>query len=375
MILLRNVAGAALTSWWAYSHVQRVRLRPKFEAMQVISELRNPDGDLSRVIPNTTSTWAKSYTFPPPTQPRRRQRPWWWFWRQRRSRNNSNDDDDDLEWHYWLGSKNAPPKDSFCRFTSEMCCVLDTNEKPAKLVSIWGKGRKTPNNSIQELIRQKRRNNNKISNKPTITEDLATFVTIQKRCEKAKPIIITSDYDASSLDGSYTYCYRDYVSNEEFSSILCQRGCIDNLLVRFRKSSQLDIINADDDEGGITSTTSSSTKKNDELKCRLRDHIALGGFVPATIQWDGHLNSESETNNQIEIEWDSVRIRLGWNSKLLGHTFRKLDKIYDARSQPWLLKVPAYTKNNDNDNDSTADNSNNILICYREGHGNLIFAR
>ena len=197
------------------------------------------------------------------------------------------------------------------------------------------------------------------------------------QCQDCTSPSRTTTIDNIIVDGSYRFCYRDYVNHEETFGLLCQRWTLIRFLFRPALAGEL----------VISTTTTSNSNKGDspERLCSLNEKGLMFGFIPTRIRWDGQItkshlsdydntttNTSSSSNSKdlvASIEWDRTEMRIGW--KRFGTTIDRPTVAEKLRVDPWRIKLPS------DDGDDVSDNfsSGDILCLLREGKGHLIFAR
>lgn len=152
-----------------------------------------------------------------------------------------------------------------------------------------------------------------------------------------------------TIYGSYGFCFRDYVNNEELMFLQCQRWSIELLLLRpTRQTGQLIVQN---DGASI-----------------LRETGIVFGVLPICIEWKGRLVHGRVDNNMpdsdvVKIDWETTLVRLGWHG-LWAKTIHRPEAAEKLRKDPWVLHLPP-------DNTARGD----VVVFHREGVGKLAYAR
>ena len=161
----------------------------------------------------------------------------------------------------------------------------------------------------------------------TIEEDVLKRMNWMKKVNECVPI-------KDSVEGSYTFCFRDYVNHEELMGMMWKRYGIEGFLF---KPSRADKLTIDKDS-----------------KCTLFAKSKMFRFIPISIEWEGELKEGA-------IDWTSTSLTMGW--KKFGKFFDKPAAAEKLRKDPWVISVPK--------DDSTGD-----ILCFdRVSVGNLVFAK
>jgi len=190
-------------------------------------------------------------------------------------------------------------------------------------------GRKQATNvSLRELVAEK-------STMMEIEEDVFKRMNWSEEINSCVPV---KDLDGKEenprIEGSYSFCHRDYVNHEELMGMMWSRGGIESFLF---KPSRADVITVDKDS-----------------KCVLSAKSKLLRVVPISITWEGKLESGT-------INWYSTSLTLGWES--FGKYFDKPPAAEKLRKDPWHVAIPK-------------DDSTGEILCFdREGKGHLVFAQ
>lgn len=188
-------------------------------------------------------------------------------------------------------------------------------------------GRRKPTDlTLRELVSEK-------STMIEIEEDVFKRMNWSKRIDECVPIKKTQ-IKKNQIEGSYSFCHRDYVNHEELMGMMWKRGGIESFLFKPSRAGELVV--------------------GKDLKCVLTERSKLFYIIPICITWEGTLKDGS-------IHWDTTSLMLGWEN--FGKLFDKPPAAERLRKDPWHISVPK--------NDSTGD----ILCFEREGKGHLVFAR
>ena len=184
-------------------------------------------------------------------------------------------------------------------------------------------GRQEPTNlSLRELVAEK-------TTMMEIEEDIFKRMNWQNKIEECTLI---KDQKDAKVEGSFSFCYRDYVNHEELMGMMWTRGGIEGFLF---KPSCADVLTVDKD-----------------AKCTLKASSKLFRIIPISITWEGKLEEGT-------INWTTTSLTMGWES--FGKFFDKPAAAEKLRKDPWII--------------STLKDERDILCFDREGKGNLVFAR
>lgn len=160
-----------------------------------------------------------------------------------------------------------------------------------------------------------------------IEEDIFKRMNWVKKIKECVPI-------QSSVEGSYTFCHRDYVNHEELMGMMWKRYGIEGFLFKPSRAGVVEI--------------------GKDSKCTLTERSRMFRFIPICIEWKGELKEGS-------IDWTSTSLTMGW--KKFGKFFDKPAAAEKLRKDPWRISVP--------EDDSSGD-----ILCFdRESVGNLVFAK
>lgn len=189
-------------------------------------------------------------------------------------------------------------------------------------------GRRKPSTlSMQELVYEK-------STMIEIEEDIYKRMNWNDRIDECTPMKHGEMKNHPKIEGSYSFCYRDYVNHEELMGMMWKRGGIEAFLF---KPARAGVITVDKDS-----------------KCVLTERSKLFYFIPIFITWEGLLKDGA-------IEWNTTSMMLGWEK--FGKIFDKPSVAERLRKANWNILIPK--------DDSTGD----ILCFEREGKGHLVFAK
>ena len=204
----------------------------------------------------------------------------------------------------------------------------------SKKHAIYGRRGKEPTKlSLRELVSEK-------TTMMEIEEDVFKRMNWNEQIEDCVPIVSSGDEgksttkNPSQIEGSYSFCHRDYVNHEELMGMMWKRGGIEGFLF---KPSRSDVATIDN-----------------KGKCVLSAQSKLFRFIPISISWEGKLENGT-------IHWYTSSLTLGWEG--FGKIFDKPAAAEKLRKDPWHISVPK--------DDSTGD-----ILCFdREGKGHLVFAK
>ena len=278
-------------AWIAYSIWQRRQLKSVFAAMQLLSETRRPHGDSehAKAIAKTSLRLVR---------------------------------DMPEGWNFVAGDPMAQGGPIY-RAGNKVACQFNADE------SLYGLYvPKLPQAlSLPEII----------SKRPYgtyIEEDIASRANYMMHAQNSKS---NNNYNGTcSFRGTYEWCFRDYVTQEELFGMLASRSCIEKTLFFPQQIGRITV--------------------KDDGSCTLHEQSLLFGFVPLQILWYGKIN------HQAAIAWETTCIRLGW--KNYGKTFFKPQASERLRKDKWFVRYPlGYEQNGD------------FIVLYRENHGNLVYAR
>lgn len=188
---------------------------------------------------------------------------------------------------------------------------------------------KPTNLSLRELVAEK-------TIMMEIEEDFFKRMNWSEKIEECVPIKDQQKDKGSnpSIEGSFTFCFRDYVNHEELMGMMWTRGGIEGFLF---KPSRADQVVIDKDSNCVLSASSK-----------------LFRIIPISITWKGKLEEGT-------INWYTTSLTMGWES--FGKFFDKPAAAERLRKDPWHISIPK--------DDSTYD----ILCFNREGKGHLVFAK
>jgi hypothetical protein len=167
--------------------------------------------------------------------------------------------------------------------------------------------------SLQDLVAQH-------PSIPYIVEDSRTRLAWMKALQAAN-----SKFQLRN--GSYFFCFRDYVNHEEWLFMLARRWSIDVMLMKTVAPGQLVV--------------------QDE-KCLLRERGVLLGFVPIKIEWQGRIKEN-------RIVWETTWVRIGY--EWFGKTIDKPQVSERMRVHNWLIS-----------------GLDDIVVLHRLGQGRLVYA-
>ncbi len=189
-------------------------------------------------------------------------------------------------------------------------------------------GRREPTNlSLRELVAEKTKT-------IEIEEDVLKRINWSNKIEECLPVKDNLDL-ACTIDGSYHWCYRDYVNFEELMGMMWKRFGIEGFLYKSTRTGILTI-------------------NQDSKKCIQSEQNKLFGTIPLGIEWEGKLEEGT-------IHWISTSMTLGW--KRFGKTFPNPAPAEKLRKDPWHISVPK------------EDSFGDILCFDRESVGKLVFAK
>jgi hypothetical protein len=205
---------------------------------------------------------------------------------------------------------------------------------------------------------------------------------------RCQPALSSSTDDRRFVmdDGSYRFCYRDYVNHEETLGLLCQRWSIERFLFRPARAAELVVCTT---AAAAAAAPNNGSASNLEQTCSLRERGVMLGFLPVSITWEGRVTtvstsqsdigdsddagcSSSETS-AIAIEWDTTQLRMGW--KMIGTTIDRPPAAEKLRVDPWQIKLPPAASASTSSPRSDDDTASDIICFMREGKGHLIFSR
>lgn len=167
--------------------------------------------------------------------------------------------------------------------------------------------------------------------------------------------------DAEQLLGTWRFCFRDYVNEEELAAMAGRRYAFTP--VRLRGATRLSVSPAQWLGGDMVAT--------------LQDRFALLGFVPVSIEWRGRLHvpaaasagtdsaAASPEPRLLELRWDDTSLTLGW--KRFSRTLQRPPAAERLRHQPWELKGAF-------GGESQQTRPLALALC-RRGIGTLVFCR
>jgi hypothetical protein len=176
---------------------------------------------------------------------------------------------------------------------------------------------------------------------------------------------LSSPNHLPKMDGSYRFCYRDYVNHEEILAMMCRRWTMERLLFRPQYATEL--------------CFSDQTKE-----CILKERGKLFGVIPVSIDWTGRVViTKADTaatkvdgvapQGATAVHWDTTRLKMGWTvsskrlrflNKVLGTTIDRPPAAEKLRVDPWYIKL------------APDDYAHGDILCFmREGKGHLIFAK
>ena len=189
-------------------------------------------------------------------------------------------------------------------------------------------GRQKPTNlSLRELVAEK-------TKMVEIEEDVLKRINWSNKMEECLPVKDNLDL-ASTIEGSYHWCYRDYVNFEELMGMMWKRFGIERFLYKCTRTGILSI-------------------DQDSKKCIQSEQNKLFGTIPLGIEWEGKLEEGT-------IHWTSTSMRLGW--KWFGKTFPNPAPAEKLRKDPWHISIPK-------------EKSVGDILCFdRESVGKLVFAK
>ena len=261
-----GIVGIAL-AWVVYSLWQRRRLKVIFTAMQLLSETRQPYGDIARA-----DAVAKGL-------PRVDEIP--------------------QGWSFVAGDPKAKGGDTYRAGDSLVCQFNADRTSYGLYVPTLPKHR-----SLQQII----------ANRPYsshVEEDLTTRANYMKHIQNCtKAMSLPNGTDA--FRGTYKWCFRDYVTQEEFFGMLACRSCLEKILFFPQQVGQITV--------------------NNDGSCTLDERSLLFGFVPLQILWHGRIS------HQGAIVWQSSSVRLGWRN--FGKTFDKPPAAERLRQDKWYVRYP-----------------------------------
>eukprot|EP00445_Apocalathium_hangoei_P090003 CAMPEP_0204215448 /NCGR_PEP_ID=MMETSP0361-20130328/77453_1 /ASSEMBLY_ACC=CAM_ASM_000343 /TAXON_ID=268821 /ORGANISM="Scrippsiella Hangoei, Strain SHTV-5" /LENGTH=274 /DNA_ID=CAMNT_0051180193 /DNA_START=33 /DNA_END=857 /DNA_ORIENTATION=+ len=156
---------------------------------------------------------------------------------------------------------------------------------------------------------------------------------------------------ADDLLGTWQFCFRDYVNEEELSAMALERGAFTP--VRLRGATTLEI-SRPQLLGGNPSAT-------------LCDRFLLMGVLPAEIMWRGYLASDDELGNRSLI-WQDTSARLGFGR--FCQTIERPAAAEKLRQQPW--RVEGFV---DRARNAGGAGGPPVLALCRQGIGTLAFRR
>jgi hypothetical protein len=191
-------------------------------------------------------------------------------------------------------------------------------------------GRQKPTNlSLRELVSEK-------NTMMEIEEDVFKRMNWSQKIKGCVPIKDqqSDKKNIHSIEGSFTFCHRDYVNHEELMGMMWKRYGIEGFLF---KPSRADVLVVDKDS-----------------KCVMTAQSKLFRFIPISITWKGKLEDGS-------INWYTTSLTMGWES--FGKFFDKPAAAEKLRKDPWHISIPQ--------DDSSCD----ILCFNREGKGHLVYAK
>jgi hypothetical protein len=388
MMLLRPAIG--LLTWYAYSAAQRTAVkRNSYASMLLVSELRRPDGgDMEKLrsvadqLPAATmDTIPDSWVpLPFPLSPTGSviddsEAPAATATASARSDSSSRmyssiRTTKDIAVAYHNQSTEHDTKSLSSSSSSSSTSVeplsvslfaRDTHRMPltdAAAPSTQSQSQSQPQSpsqvSLAQLVSQR-------TTQSFVVEDVYERLRWMDAVDKCVPAVsslpaVVSDSDAALLlqNKIYTFCFRDYVTNEELNSIMARRWGIGRLLLRARRCGQLSVDSVN--------------------KCHLTEWFALGGILPIRVEWRGEIrdhNSAQTDDGAIAaantnapapaaIHWTSTSLRVGWNNAL-GKTVANPPVSEKLRQEPWAIYLPV-------------DGNGDIVVLHRLGSGKLVYA-
>lgn len=179
-----------------------------------------------------------------------------------------------------------------------------------------------------------------VAQRPYVTH-LEEDLTLRSRyMDHTTNYVAMNASNAPALDGSYGWCFRDYVNHEELFGMLSIRMCVEKVFFLPVKIGQI--------------TVDANTGS-----CALDDRSLLFGIVPLEMHWRGHLNSQEGA-----IVWDRTSLDIGWKGTVLSKHFDRPAMSERLRRDRWLVR---YAKGHE----TTGD----LVFMYREGRGTLVYSR
>lgn len=312
------------TTWIAYSTLQERLIQSKFTALQVLSELRHPDGQPLQIY-NWTTKWRKSTT-----TYEKHQKKQWYLWKVGQHA---------LE---TVEAKNRHGND----VVENQYLKIDRQS-----LALWG----------NQPIPERRMSLRQLCALRTIKrahpcENLLTQWQIQEHCAEALPGL-----PQKHLSGDYYYAYRDYSNFEEVFGMLNRRYHYQMIKLRSRRVTLMEII--------------PSLHDTEYTTVRLSESFVRYGFIPLKIIWTGRIHvpqmkslyeklfgDKGTDNTKTMFILEHVKIRTGW--KWCGRVQRNPEAIRKLYGQPWEVLTP-----------KEDPVSGDIIIFYRKGFGKLVFCR
>lgn len=157
------------------------------------------------------------------------------------------------------------------------------------------------------------------------------------------------------LEGTWRFCFRDYVNEEELGAMAGNRNAF--TAVRLRGATRLEV--RAPEEGS-----------QQEPSAALRDTFALLGVVPVEIEWRGRV-AEGRRPGSLELVWDDTSLRAGWGP--LGATVRRPAAAEKLRREPW--EVEGLLGGGGGPPAAAGAAAPRVLALCRRGVGRLAFRR
>ena len=299
LLLLPSICLAAgLAAWNVYSAIQRRILQNDFAMICILSEIRTPNGDRSQV-PSLAQVLPAASSL-------------------------------DSSWIFLAGDDKQAPKDVCIRKVKNVACCFSED---GTYTALFGP-EEPPNYSLRELV-------GKSTIKLNIEENIPLHINWEQNiaeCIQASSSSASIDLPSSTcttIEGSYAFCYRDYVNHEEFAGLMQKRWGTEKFWLRPTRTDKLMV--------------------SSNNHCQLMASGHLYGFWPLKIIWEGSLCGNT-------IQWDTTRFVKGW--KYFKKTIERPPIAEKLRASPWDVYLPREEQG-----------GGDILILHRRGAGVLVFAR
>jgi hypothetical protein len=289
MLLLRPAA-SAVAAWVAYSAARRSALNKEtFAQMRMISETRQPEGDMQQLVPLVSEKLPLVDSLPE-------------------------------GWVHWKGD---PALKGPFRTTKEVAYCLNED---ATSCALFTRAKLPAARSMRELVAKR-------TFAMLMVEDPYERINWMQNIDAC--VASDSLTNAAPIEGTYAFCFRDYVNYEEMAALMIKRWGIDIILLNPKRCDQLVI--------------------DINKQCKLDAAGTAFGFLPTSITWEGVVADNA-------IQWTTTSARVGW--KRFGKTFDRPPAAEKLRTDPWNIYFPPEEQEN-----------GDIVVFHRLGKGKLVFAR